>query len=141
MPDWFPPRFKPACLIVGTLDVLVGAAILVRGVPTAMAEYGVPEQTLASPHYVDAINWVYVHTVVLGLLIALVGWRARDATLKLWFSRLMVAAYVVYGTLDFTHSDSALGNGLYEGSASVVPAVMAVVMGLLFVGPSLRREG
>jgi len=103
-----------------------------------MADYGVPEPTLGSPHYVDAINWVYLHTLVLGVVVGLVGWFAREPDLKLWFSRAILAAHVVYATLDFGHS--SLGNGLYEGAASIIPGIMALSFALLFVGPSIRRE-
>jgi uncharacterized BrkB/YihY/UPF0761 family membrane protein len=105
-----------------------------------MEEYGVPGETLTSPHYQDAINWVYLHTLVLAAVIGVVGWFAREPALKVWFSRLMVGAHLVYAALDFGHSDSALGNGLYRGDASVVPGIVAVVVLLLFVGPSVRRE-
>ena len=105
-----------------------------------MEEYGVPRDTLASPHYLDAINWVYLHTLVLAAVIGVVGWFAREPALKIWFSRLMVGAHLVYVALDFGHSDSALGNGLYRGDASVVPGVVGLVVLLLFMGPSVRRE-
>lgn len=134
------PRFRTACLIVAPLYTLVGASILVRGAAEAMAEYGVPAPTLASPHYVDAINWVYLHMLVLAVAIGVVGWFAREQALKLWFSRVMVAAHVVYAALDFGHSDSPLGNGLYQGDASIAPGIIVVVVLLLFVGPSIRRE-
>ena len=134
-----PPRFRTACLIAGGLYVVIGAAILIRGAAASMADYGVPPETLASPHYVDSTTWVYVHTVVLGVLVALVGGLARSAALKLWFSRAMVAAHLVYGALDMAHSEP-LGDGLYRGPASIAPAVIGLLALLLFVGPSVRRE-
>ncbi len=104
----------------------------------AMAEYGVPEATLSSPHYVDAINWVYIHALVLGVLVGVVGWFAREPALKLWFARCAAVANGVFAALDFGHS--SLGSGLYQGDASIIPGVMALTFMLLFVGPSLRRE-
>ena len=83
---------------------------------------------------------MYLHTLVLAAVIGVVGWFAREPALKLWFSRLLVGAHVVYVALDFAHSDSVLGNGLYEGDASVVPGFMGLVVLLLFLGPSVRRE-
>lgn len=134
------PRFRTTCLLVAPLYAMVGAGILIRGAAETMADYGVPGPTLASPHYADAINWVYLHTLVLAMVIGVVGWFAREPALKLWFSRVMVAANVVYAALDFGHSDSSVGNGLYEGDASLAPGFMALATLLLFLGPSIRRE-
>lgn len=134
------PRFRTACLIVAGLYGLVGAGILLQGAAAAMEPYGVPAETLASPHYVDAINWVYLHTLVLAVVTGVVGWLAREPALKLWFARVMLGANLVYGALDFGHSDSPLGNALYKGDGSVVPGLMVVVILLLFLGPAIRRE-
>ena len=106
-----------------------------RGLMTSMAEFKVPAEILASPHYFDAMLWVYVHMIVIGLIIGCVGYYA-DATNLLLQKRLSVLLFVVhlfYTYLDFRSSDSALGNGLYQGTASVFPAIMGLVMTLLFL--------
>ena len=134
------PGFRSACLVIGALDVLLGASILVRGGAASMAEYGVPATTIASPHYADAIWWVYVHMIVLGLVIGVVGLFAEGTRLRLWFARVLLAAHAYYLYLDTRASDSALGNGLYQGPASVAPAVIVLCMLLLLVHPSLCAE-
>lgn len=134
------PRFRSACVIAGVVYVLVGAAVFVGGGATSMAKFGVPPETVASPHYRDAILWVYVHAIVLGTMIAVVGWFAQGAALQRWFARLMLVAHACYLFLDVRTSDSWLGNGLYQGPASVGPAVVVFCMLLLFIHPSVCND-
>ena len=133
-PRWL-PGFRGTCFIVAGLYVVLGAAIVAQGAALAMAPYGVPAQTLAS--YADAIHWLYSHTIVLGLIIGLVGALAESERLKLWFSRLILAAQLYFLYLDVRHSDTALGNGLYEGPQSIVPAIIGLFVTLLFLRLSL----
>ena len=131
------PGFRTACVVTGVLDVLLGGSVLARGGAASLAEFEVPPATIASPHYADAISWVYVHMIVLGCVLALVGVLGQGARLQRWFSRLMLGAHACYLYLDVRTSDSALGNGLYQGPASIVPAVIVLGMLLLFVHPSV----
>lgn len=134
------PGFRATCLGVGIAYVLLGGSILARGGAASLADFAVPEATLSSPHYADAIWWVYTHMIVLGLVIGVVGQWGRDPKLGLWFSRLMVAAHAYYVVLDTRASDSPLGTGLYQGPGSIAPAVIGLVVMLLFVHLSLCRE-
>jgi hypothetical protein len=134
------PSFRSTCLVVGVLYVLLGGSVLARGGVASMAEYEVPAATLASPHYADAIEWVYVHMLVIGLMIGVVGLFAREARLQRWFARLMLVAHAYYLFLDVRTSDTALGTGLYQGPASIVPAVIVLCVLLLFVHPSVCNE-
>ena len=134
------PGFRPVCLVAGVAYVLLGGSILVRGGAASLAEFGVPAATLASPHYADAIWWVYVHMIVIGLIMLVVGAFGEGARLRRGFSRLMLAAHAYYLFLDVRSSDTALGNGLYQGPASIAPAIIVLVVLLLFVHPSLCRD-
>ena len=134
------PGFRRVCLVISVAYVLLGASVLVRGGAASMAEFGVPAATIASPHYADAIWWVYVHMIILGLVIGVVGRFAESPRLRLWFARVLLAAHAYYLYLDTRTSDSALGNGLYQGPASVVPAVIVLGMLLLLVHPSLCAD-
>lgn len=127
------PGFKATCIGVGVLEVLLGASILLRGVPESMAPFRVPERLLTSPHYVDAISWVYTHQIVLGSIIALLGVYARGARFKLAASRLLCVAHAYYTYLDFRASDSIVGRALYHGPASVIPAWIGVAFTLAFL--------
>jgi hypothetical protein len=133
------PRFKTSCVVVGILYVMLGASVLVRGGAASLAEFGVPADTLASAHYADAIWWVYTHMIVIGLMTGVVGWFAQGVQLKRWFARLMFLAHVYYVILDVRASDSPLGSGLYEGPVSMVPAVIAALVLLVFAHLSVCR--
>lgn len=43
-----------------------------------MAEFEVPAAQLTSPHYQDAIFWVYLHMLVIGAIVGLMGHRAVE---------------------------------------------------------------
>ena len=136
----FLPGFRATCVTVGVIWVFLAGGLLARGVRASMAGYGVPEATLASPHYHDAIWWVYSHMIVLGLVLVVVGLYAEGARFKQRFARLLLAAGVYYTVLDVRASDSALGTGLYQGAASLAPAVVGVVVTLLFAHVAFCRK-
>jgi hypothetical protein len=118
------PGFRASCLTLAGLYVFLAGSILLRGPMVAMADYAVPANTLASPHYADAMFWVFLHMLVIGLMIGVVGWYAEGARMQRAFSRLMLAALLVYMTLDVRTADWALGNALYKGAGSFGPVVV-----------------
>lgn len=130
-PRW--PGFKATCLTISGLYVLLCTGLFAKGLAVSMAEYQVPAATLASPHYLDSLHWVYTHMLVIGLLIGLVGWYAQDRAFKQAFSGLMLGVHGYYTYLDFLHADSAFGNALYKGPASVIPAYFSLFFTLLFL--------
>jgi hypothetical protein len=131
------PGFKATCLTISGLYVLLCGSLFAKGLAVSMAEYKIPAVTLASPHYLDSLHWVYTHMLVIGLIIGFVGWYAREAPFKRAFSRLMLAAHVYYTYLDFIHSDSVVGNALYKGPTSIIPAYFALFFTGLFLYLSL----
>ena len=131
------PGFRATCLTVGGLHVALAGMLLLRGVRPSMAQFAVPDAILDSPHYNDAIFWVYSHQIVIGLILGVLGLRAEDGRLKLWMARLLFAAHAYYAYLDLRASDSPLGTGLYQGPASLIPAAVGLVMMLLFAHLSL----
>jgi hypothetical protein len=60
------PGFRKTCLGVCGLYVVLASGVLIRGAETSMAEFAVPAEVLVSPHYQDAIFWVYLHMLVIG---------------------------------------------------------------------------
>ena len=134
----FLPSFKVTYIIVGITFVLMAGSILIRGVPASMEPFNLPEETLASPHYLDSMWWTYSHMVILGLIILFIGIFAQGPKLKIWMSRLLLLANAYYTFLDFRSSDSSLGNGLYEGDASLMPAFIALATTLLFLQLVIR---
>lgn len=126
------PGFRTTCLGIGAVFVLLAISQLVRGVPASLSGFGVPDAVLSSPHYQDAMVWVFTHMLVLGLVIAGVGHFADSARIRRVFACLMVMAIAIFTVLDFRSSDSPLGNGLYAGARSLVPPVIDLVVLLLF---------
>lgn len=126
------PGFRATCLGVGTVFVLLAASELAQGVPRSMAGFGVPDAVLASPHYQDAMIWVFTHMLVLGLIIGTVGHFAESARTRRAFARLMIVVITIFMGLDIHTSDSPLGNGLYAGARSLVPPIIDLVVVLLF---------
>jgi hypothetical protein len=133
------PGFRPTCLALGGLYVFIAGSLLLRGPAAAMADYAVPEATRASPHYADAIFWVFLHMTVIGLTIAVIGWFADGERLQRAFARLMLVALCVYTFLDVRAADWALGTGLYEGSGSLGPVVVDALSLLLWLRLNLVR--
>lgn len=135
------PGFRKTCLGVCGLFVVLASGVLIRGAETSMAEFEVPAAVLTSPHYQDAIFWVYLHMLVIGAIVGLMGLRAEDPRLQRDFSRLMFAASAVYAWLDLRASDSALGEALYRGPGSLVPVLVCVLTAALFGRLALARAG
>lgn len=102
-----------------------------------MAGFGLPDAVLASPHYQDAMVWVFTHMLVLGLFIAAVGHYAEGERARRGLARCVFAAVAVFTVLDVRTSDSPLGSGLYVGVRSLVPPLIDAVVLLLFAHLSL----
>jgi len=127
------PGFKGTCLTIGLLNVMLAGSLFLRGLGASMAEFRVPAATVASAHYLDALTWVYVHMIVVGVLIGALGLWVDAPLTRRRFARVLLAAHLVYACLDFRSSDSVLGNGLYQGSASLLPGLYCLVACLLFL--------
>jgi hypothetical protein len=128
----FLPGFRATCLGVGVTFALLAASQLAQGVPASMAGFGVPDAVLNSPHYKDAMTWVFVHMFVLGLIIGVVGYFAEVARTRRAFAGVTLACVAIFTALDIHTSDSPLGNGLYAGARSLVPPVIDLVVIFLF---------
>lgn len=133
------PGFRASCLTLAVVYVLLAGSILARGPMVAMAGYGVPSSTLASPHYADAMFWVFLHMTVIGLVIGVVGWFAAEARMQRAFARLMLAAICVYTFLDVRTADWPLGNALYKGTGSLGPVIVDALSIVLWLRLNLVR--
>lgn len=112
--------------------------MVVRGPRAAMQPFGVPEAVLSSAHFADFFHWVFVHMMVLGVLIGLLGRYVRDGKPQVIVARVLLLLELHYTYLDIRTSDSALGSGLYRGGASLVPAFVGVLVTLSFLYLSIR---
>jgi hypothetical protein len=132
------PGFKTSYLIIGGLNIVLAGSLFAKGLMPSMAEFKVPEETLASPHYYDAIFWVYTHMVVLGLIICTVGLLAKEKSLKVGLTLGLGLVHIFYTYLDFRSSDSTWGNKLYQGEASLIPAYIGLMFTCWFFGLFLK---
>jgi len=134
----FLPNFKRTCLIVGYTFMLLPISLFAKGLMASMAEFKVPEIVLDSAHYYDAMLWVYVHMMVLGLLIVTIGYSVHDFNKQKWIAALLFVVTAFYVYLDFRSADWVLGNGLYKGESSLIPGFIGLVVNLLFFQLALR---
>ncbi len=67
------PNFKRTFLIVGYTFLVLPISLFSKGLMQSMAQFEVPDLILKSAHYYDAMLWVYVHMMVIGLLILIIG--------------------------------------------------------------------
>lgn len=126
------PNFKRTFLIVGYTFIVLALSLFTRGLMNSMAEFKVPELILNSPHYFDAILWVYVHMTVIGLLIITIGYSVDDLNKQKWIATLLFLVTAFYVYLDFRSADWIFGNALYKGESSIIPAIIGLIVNLLF---------
>lgn len=135
------PNFKRTFLIVGYTFMLLPISLFTKGLMASMAEFNVPELILESAHYYDAMLWVYVHMMVLGLLIVTIGYSVHDFNKQKWIAALLFVVTAFYVYLDFRSADWVLGNGLYKGESSLIPGFIGLVINLLFFQLAIRLFG
>ena len=136
----FLPGFRATCVGVGATFALLAGSQLAKGTHAAMEGFGIPEIVLASPHYLDAMTWVFFHMFVIGVITATVGFVVESPRARVAFARVMLAAVAVYTWMDVRASDSALGNHLYAGPRSLVPPVIDVIVLVLFAHLAFCRR-
>jgi hypothetical protein len=98
-----------------------------------MSEFKVPEIILNSEHYYDAILWVYVHMIVIGILFVLIGISVQDLNKQKLISVMLFLITSFYTYLDFRSADWAYGNSLYKGESSLAPAIIGLFVNLVFM--------
>ena len=135
------PNFKRTFLIVGYTFMLLPISLFTKGLMASMAEFNVPELILESAHYYDAMLWVYVHMMVLGLLIVTIGYSVHDFNKQKWIAALLFVVTAFYVYLDFRSADWVLGNALYKGESSLIPGFIGLVVNLLFFQLAIRLFG
>ena len=132
------PNFKRTFLIVGYTFLVLPISLFSKGLMVSMAQFEVPDLILKSAHYYDAMLWVYVHMMVIGLLILIIGYSVNDLNKQKWIAALLFIVTGVYFYLDFRSADWAFGNALYKGESSIIPAIIGLFVNLLFFQLTLR---
>lgn len=132
------PGFRAIYCVIGALYVLLGSSMLVRGAVVAMQPFAVPDAVLRSPHFADFFHFTFVHMVVLGVLLFLMGRFLEGARPQQITSRVMFLVSAHYTYLDLRTSDSPLGNHLYHGPETLIPPLIDVIVTVCFAYLSLR---
>lgn len=130
--------FRLICTIVAVTYVLLGGSMVFRGARAAMTPFGVPEHVLSSPHFADFFHFLFVHMMVLGILIGMLGRYVVDGRAQRIAARVLCLIQLHYTYLDVRTSDSAFGNGLYQGSGSLGPVVIDLMVVACFAYLSVR---
>src|SRR5262245_61644270 len=94
------PGFRRVCTIVGALYLVLGGSMVLRGPQQVMQPFGVPELVLSSPHFMDFFHWVFVHMMVLGVLIGMLGRFVVDGVSQQWVARVLCVVELHYLYLD-----------------------------------------
>ncbi len=126
-------HFKSTLVLIGSLFVFLAVGLFAKGLMRSMSEFDVPEIILNSEHYYDAILWVYVHMIVIGILIILLGISVVDPEKQKWISVFLLLITIFYTYLDFRSADWMYGNSLYKGESSLVPAFISLIVNMLFL--------
>ena len=132
--------FKTTFIIIGALHILLSAMMFLQGIVPTMSQFGIPNEVLHSPHYYDAMLYVFYHQLVNGCVLLLVGMFATDVLLRIWLTRVLSVLYCIYTYFDFRVSDSVFGNGLYQGSASVIPPLFTLFFTVLILQLNFRKQ-
>jgi hypothetical protein len=84
------PNFRKTFLIVGFTFIVLPMGLFTKGLMLSMADFKVPEPILNSSHYFDAILWVYVHMMVIGLLVLAIGYSVEELNKQKWIAILLL---------------------------------------------------
>lgn len=131
--------FKTVFMTIGILQVVLASMMFLQGIVRTMSQFGVPVEVLHSPHYYDAMLYVFYHQFVMGFVLLIVGRYATDLSLQIWLTRVLSVLYCVYTYFDFRVSDSVFGNGLYKGGASVIPPLFTLLFTVLILQLNFRK--
>ena len=123
--------FRAAFTVVGTLYVLMASSMLVRGVG-AMRDFAVPEELVTAPVFEDFFLFFYQFMAFIGVLKVVIAWTVRGRRDQVVVAGVFCVANVLFGFRDLSTSDSALGNRLYKGEATMMFVVIDVVLALVF---------
>lgn len=119
--------FKAVLTTIGVAYILLAGSMLVRGAGV-MRDFAVPEPVVAAPVFQDFFAFFYQLMAVIGVLTILFGHVTRERKAQVLVCRVFCVIGVFLTWRDLTTSDSAFGNQLYRGSATLIP----VFIGLAF---------
>lgn len=135
--------FKPVLTIVGALYVLLASSMLVRGVGV-LRDFAVPESALAEPVLQDFFVFFYQLMAAVGVLTILFAHVVHDRGGQRLVAWTFCVLNVLLALRDLVTSDSALGNHLYRGQATLVfvaiDVALAITFAIVAATAQLRRQ-
>jgi hypothetical protein len=131
------PGFKTVCTVVGVLYAAMGASMVVRGVGV-LRDFAVPESDIASPVLQDFFFFFYELMIFIGALMVLFGHVTVGRRRQTIVASVFVAANLLFALRDLSTSDTAFGNRLYRGEATMVFVAINLAIAAAFASPVLR---
>jgi len=125
------PGYRTVCTVLGVLYVLMASSALVRG-PEALVDFGVTAETVADPVLRDFFSFLYQLMAFVGVVMVAVGWTVRARRDQVVIAVLFCVANVLSAVRDLSTSDSALGNRLYEGDATLFFVAVGLAYATVF---------
>jgi hypothetical protein len=131
------PGFKTVFTVVGVLYAAMGASMVVRGVEV-LRDFAVPESDIASPVLRDFFLFFYELMMYVGALMVLFGQVTVGRRRQALVACVFVVANLLFALRDLSTSDTAFGNRLYRGEATVIFVVINLAIAAAFASPLLR---
>lgn len=129
-------RFKAVFMTIGIVYMLLAGSMLMRG-PEVMRDFAVPEHVVSSPVFADFFLFFYQLMAAYGVLMILFGYVSKDRGSQLVVAGTFFALNVLLTLRDLSTSDSALGNRLYRGQATLVPVLLDASFAVAFAALAL----
>jgi hypothetical protein len=131
------PGFKTVCTVVGVLYAAMGASMVVRGVGV-LRDFAVPESGIASAVLQDFFFFFYELMMFIGALMVVFGHVTVGRRRQTIVASVFVAANLLFALRDLSTSDTAFGNRLYRGEATMVFVAINLAIAAAFASPVLR---
>ncbi len=129
--------FKPVFTVIGALYVMLACSMLIRG-PAALLEFGVAPEVVAEPVLADFFRFFYALMAFIGVLTVVSGWVVHGRRRQAAVAAVFAVANVLWAQRDLATSDSAFGNRLYKGEATLMFVAIDLVLAIVFAALAIR---
>lgn len=123
--------FRIVLTVTGSLYFLMASSMLVRGAEV-LGDFAVSPELFGHPVLQDFFSYFYQFMAFVGVLKILLGHVARERSTQFLVALVLFASSVLTALRDLSTSDSALGNRLYEGDATLVFVAISVAYALAY---------
>jgi hypothetical protein len=132
------PGWKPLCITMGVVYVLLALSMLVRGVGI-MTGFGTPDELVRSPVFADFFSFFYELMALVGVLIALLGITTQGRALQQKIASVLCSVNLALAARDLSTADWAFGSRLYRGPGTLAPVAISLVFALAYAWVALAR--